>query len=208
VNILKSTDGGMTWQEKRFTTGSYYVQGIGFATEDIGWLGGNSSQPTYATTDGGDTWFPQPFGVRVNRFRMLSDTVGYATGQGVYKYSTAPVTGVAGRSQEEVPASFVLLEAYPNPFNGQATIEYSLMTGADDPATPLHLQLKVFDTAAREIATLLDEPKRSGTYRLQFDARDLASGVYFLRLEAIRAYDNAPMLKGNYLATRRLVLVK
>jgi hypothetical protein len=208
VYVLKSTDGGMTWTEKLFSTGAYYVQGIGFATETQGWLGGNSSSPSYGTTNGGDTWFPDTIGLRLNRFRMLNDTIGYATGQGVYKYSITPVTSVGGEDQVTTPESFVLLNAYPNPFNSETTIEYTLTVGADDPATPLHLQLKVFDMLGREVTTLLNEPKRTGTFRLRFDGRDLASGTYLLRLEATKAYDNAPMIKGDYAVTRKLFLLR
>ncbi len=208
VNFLKTTDGGMTWQEKRFRIPAYYVQGIGFATETRGWLGGNSSSPSYGTTDGGATWFPDTIGLRMNRFRMLNDTIGYATGQGVYKYSISPVTGVSASTPTETPNSFVLLDVYPNPFNAQTTIEYTLTVGADDPATPLYLRLKVYEVLGREVAALLDEPKRAGKYRLQFNGNNLASGIYFLKLEAIKAYDNAPMLKGNYVATKKLLLLR
>jgi photosystem II stability/assembly factor-like uncharacterized protein len=206
--FLKTTDGGFTWTEKLLSTGNYYVQGIGFATENIGWVGGNTSQPTWKTTNGGDTWFPDTFGVRVNRFRMLNDSIGYATGQTVYKYSKTLPSDVAVTPEPNLPSSYVTLRAYPSPFNPTATIEYSLLIGADDPATPLHLLLRVFDLAGKEVATLLNEPKRAGTYQLQFDARNLASGMYLARLEATKAYDDAPMIKGNYVATRKLLLVR
>lgn len=208
VNFLKSTDGGMTWQEKRFTNGAYYVQGIGFATENVGWLGGNGGSPTYGTTNGGDTWFQQPFGIRVNRFRMLNDTLGYSTGEGVYKYSITAVTSTGEIVSPPIPTSFVMVDAYPNPFNAQTTIEYTLTVGADDPATPLYLQLNIFDLLGKKVATLLDEPKRSGTYRLQFNGNNLASGTYLLELKATKAYDNAPMIKGNYTATKKIVLLR
>jgi hypothetical protein len=169
--FLKTTDGGFTWTEKLLSTGNYYVQGIGFATENIGW-------------------------------------VGYATGQTVYKYSKILPTEVALTPEPNLPSSYVTLRAYPSPFNPTATIEYSLLIGADDPATPLHLLLRVFDLAGKEVATLLNEPKRAGTYQVQFDARNLASGMYLARLEATKAYDDAPMIKGNYVATRKLLLVR
>ena len=206
--FLKTTDGGLTWTEKLFSSSNYYVQGIGFATETRGWLGGNSSQPTYGTTNGGDTWFPDTFGVRVNRFRMISDSVGYSTGQGVYKYSRSLPTDIVEVKPAETLESFVLLNAYPNPFNPTTTIEYRLTVGADDPATPLYLQLKVLDILGREVATLLNEPKRVGTYSVQFDGSHLSSGMYLARLEATKAYDNAPMIKGNYIATKKLLLLR
>lgn len=205
--FLKTTDGGVTWQDKLLTTNNYYVQGIGFASETRGWVGGNSSSTSLGTTNGGNTWFIDTIGYRLNRFRLLNDTLGYASGAGVFKYSIAAVTRVAETAAPETPTSFVLLNAFPNPFNPQTTIEYSLASGEEDPATPMYLQLKAFDVLGREVAVLLNELKHSGTYRLQFDGRNLASGIYILRLAAT-TYDNAPILKGNYVATKKLLLLR
>jgi hypothetical protein len=206
--FLKTTNGGLTWTEKLLSTGNYYVQGIGFASETIGWVGGNSTQPTWKTTNGGDSWFPDTFGVRVNRFRLLNDSVGFSTGQGVYKYSNALPTSVNEDVHPPIARSFVLLNVFPNPFNPTTTIEYSLLVGADDPATPLYLRLRIFDMLGKEVATLLDEPKRAGTYALRFDGSKLSSGIYLLTLEATKAYDNAPMLNGNYVTTKKILLLR
>jgi len=91
--FLKTTDGGMNWEEK-LMVGGYREQGIGFATDSIGWVGG--SEATYGTTDGGASWQLADFGENINRFRMLSDTLGYAVGKTVYKYSGENITGENG----------------------------------------------------------------------------------------------------------------
>src|SRR6185503_8316572 len=83
--FLKTTDAGLTWQDKFFLN-SYEEQGIGFATPDLGWIGGWTG-PTYETTDGGNTWGTAGFGLNINRVRMLSSTLGYAVGETVYKYT-------------------------------------------------------------------------------------------------------------------------
>jgi len=206
VNFLKTTDGGFTWEDKLFRMSAYYVQGIGFASETHGWVGGNSSLPTYETTDGGDTWFPQPFGVRVNRFWMINDTLGYAVGQTAYKYSRTMATDVVERRTE--PKGFALLELYPNPFNSQTTIRYTLTGGSDDPATPLHISIKLVDPLGREITQLVDEFHRAGTYSTIYDALGLASGVYFVRMQVSSGSDGSPVLSGNYLDIKKLVLLK
>ena len=206
VNFLKTTDGGVTWEEKLFRTSAYYVQGIGFATETHGWIGGNSSQPTYATTDGGETWFEESFGVRVNRFQMLSDTVGYAVGQTVYKYSTELPTDVPEPMVE--PTSFALLRAYPNPFNAQTTIEYSIAGGADDPATPIDVTIRIYDVLGREVETIVEGPKRAGTYRTYFDGTNLSTGLYIVRMLLMPGLDGAPTLAGTYVDSKKLLLLK
>lgn len=53
--FLKTTDGGKTWVEKEYTNKQYFVQGIGFANENVGWIGGGPEY-SFETRDGGETW--------------------------------------------------------------------------------------------------------------------------------------------------------
>lgn len=83
---LKSTDGGVTWNDQLFQGFEYDVQGIGWVNESQGWLGGWGGD-TYETTDSGASWHLAGFGYILNRFRFLSPSLAYATGQTVFKYS-------------------------------------------------------------------------------------------------------------------------
>jgi subtilisin family serine protease len=76
---------------------------------------------------------------------------------------------------ESATPESVGLTTAPNPFREQTTIRYRLPSESS-------VQLKVYDTLGRQVATLLDTRKKAGTHRVQFSARDLASGVYFGRL--------------------------
>jgi len=93
--FLKTTDGGDTWTEHIFYTstesaehGWYSSQAIGFINEDVGWMGSYIDRPTLFTSDGGESWTETSFGWHVNRIRFLSDQLGFAAGQTVYKYSS------------------------------------------------------------------------------------------------------------------------
>jgi hypothetical protein len=57
--------------------------------------------------------------------------------------------------------------------------------------------VKVYDVLGREVATLVNDVKGPGTYTMKFDGSNLASGVYFYRLQA-----------GTYVETRKLLLLK
>jgi len=78
-----------------------------------------------------------------------------------------------------VPDRFSLAQNYPNPFNPATVIEYAVPAGIRDAVT-----LRVYDVLGREVATLVDGQQKPGTYRVSFDGRSLASGVYFYRLTA------------------------
>lgn len=76
-----------------------------------------------------------------------------------------------------VPANFVLHQNYPNPFNPSTTIRFSLPRRE-------RVVLRVFNILGRGVATLLDEERPAGDYSVVFDAKGLASGVYFYRIDA------------------------
>jgi photosystem II stability/assembly factor-like uncharacterized protein len=98
--ILKSVDGGMTWTRVRINDRQRNadLEGVGFVSEDKGWVGGwgdidFSGGFTSQTEDGGKTWDDaNEVGFRLNRFRFFGNpvTVGYASGDTVYKYSDQP----------------------------------------------------------------------------------------------------------------------
>jgi len=69
--------------------------------------------------------------------------------------------------------SFNLSQNYPNPFNPNSTITFTI-------PNPEYTQLKVYDIFGREIKTLIKESLTAGTHSVEFNAKNLASGVYFL----------------------------
>jgi len=86
--FLKTTDGGATWQELTLTDASYSAKGIGFITENIGWIGGENpgGAPALRTSDGGATWQEAPgLGPLINRFRFVGGYTGYAIGMSIHK---------------------------------------------------------------------------------------------------------------------------
>ena len=92
--------------------------------------------------------------------------------------SVGTVTGVGG-----TPASYVLsISAYPNPFNPETTIRYTL------PAKG-HVTIDVFDARGAHVATLVDAVTPAGAYTVTWNGRDdrgiaVGSGVYFARLSS------------------------
>ncbi|HVO75662.1 MAG TPA: lamin tail domain-containing protein, partial [Ignavibacteriaceae bacterium] len=92
-----------------------------------------------------------------------------------------------------LPSDFEL-NAYPNPFNPETIIRYSI------PLTEkglINVSLKIFDVLGNEVAVLTDKKLSVGTYEVKFDARNLSSGIYFYLLQA-----------DDYKIAKKLVLLK
>jgi len=94
----------------------------------------------------------------------------------------------------ELPNTYKLYQNYPNPFNPTTTILY-------DVPVKSKVSIKVYDILGREVATLVNEVKKAGSYRTVFNAniagKTLSSGVYFYRIVA-----------GKYVATKKMVILK
>jgi aminopeptidase N len=87
---------------------------------------------------------------------------------------------------------FQLYQNFPNPFNPNTIIKFSIPNFA-------FCTLKVYDLLGREIVTLIKEPKQAGEYEIEFDANkyNLFSGVYFYQLRS-----------GNLVSTKKFILAK
>ncbi|MGC8858889.1 MAG: T9SS type A sorting domain-containing protein, partial [Ignavibacteria bacterium] len=86
-----------------------------------------------------------------------------------------PVGGVQNNTST-LPMEYRLSQNYPNPFNPVTKISF------DIPKQGL-VTLKVYDVLGREVRTLINEVKNAGSYTVDFNASELASGVYFYKLE-------------------------
>jgi hypothetical protein len=90
----------------------------------------------------------------------------------------------------DVPAEFVLSQNFPNPFNPSTRINYFLPKES-------FVSIKVYDFLGREVTTLVNETKSTGSYDLVFDASNLPSGTYFYTLRT-----------DNYSSTKKMILLK
>ena len=106
----------------------------------------------------------------------------------VYNGFTSPV-GVEGE-RVGIPAEFSLSQNHPNPFNPVTTIEFSL------PAMGYTL-LTIYNLRGQEIAKLVSGEIQAGYHKVNWNASNFASGIYFYRLQA-----------GDFVQTRKMVLLK
>jgi hypothetical protein len=133
---------------------------------------------------GRDTVFANGNSVNLNQANS-GDQWNFASNKAVV------IRGNSSASQSEKTASaFRLNQNYPNPFNPSTVITYQLSVANE-------VKLTVFDVLGREVSTLVNARQQVGTYRLNFNAANLPSGVYLYRLQT-----------GSLMETRKMLLVK
>ena len=89
-----------------------------------------------------------------------------------------------------LPGQFLLGQNYPNPFNPSTTISYSIPKSG-------FVSITVFDVLGRKVETLVNEEKLPGNYKTIFNSDNLASGVYFYKLES-----------GDFISIKKMLLIK
>lgn len=81
-----------------------------------------------------------------------------------------------GRDGSELAEAFELHQNYPNPFNPSTTISYTLRD-------PGHVHVQVYNAVGQLVHTLVDGYELPGVHEVNFDAGNLASGLYLYRME-------------------------
>ena len=103
---------------------------------------------------------------------------------------STPSRGMKIVGPDDVPVTTALYQNAPNPFNPQTRIPYALSENS-------HVRIDIFNVRGQRVATLVDEFQTAGHKTVQWNATNVASGVYFYRLRA-----------GTVTQTRKLTLMK
>lgn len=198
--ILKTTDGGLTWTRLKINDaqGNVNLEGIGFIDEQRGWVGGwgpggfggpgpmDAQGYSSATTDGGQNWTDaNEIGLFINRFRFFGNpvTLGYASGDTVYKYSADPVPTPPGNLVAAVDPRRAMLPEVR--FESSADL---IAVKINVPIGCKRMTLQVWDRFGVDIGCVLDEIRpEAGERVFRWDAMDstgnpIATGEYILRL--------------------------
>jgi hypothetical protein len=124
---------------------------------------------------------------------VCDDMLFAGTDDGVWREESP--TSVSDGLSPILPDSYTLAPNYPNPFNPETIIEYSLPIRA-------FVTIEIFNVIGQRVRTLINEPKSPGTYLVEWNGRDdagnaLSTGVYFYRLTA-----------GEVTLTKKMLLLK
>lgn len=179
ANVENSNEVNLTWQTATELNNYGFdierkIAGNNSAWEKIGFVAGQVQSNTtenYNFTDK-NTDFTKAY----YRLKQI-DT------QGSFKYSNEVEVDIT-------PKSFTLYQNYPNPFNPSTTIKFSVPYKS-------HVNITIYDVTGKEISSLVNEEKSAGTYSVNFNARNLSSGMYLYRIAC-----------GNFTQVKKMLLLK
>ena len=146
------------------------------------------------TTNGGTTWTSQKW--NKIRFNMVSPLPMQITGRllvimgSILRTTNGGGLTFVNQISSEIPERFSLYQNYPNPFNPTTNIKFDIQKTS---AT----KLIVYDALGREVATLVNEKLKAGSYQVDWDGSNYTSGVYFYKLTA-----------GDFVEVKKMLLVK
>ncbi|MDQ3021859.1 MAG: T9SS type A sorting domain-containing protein [Bacteroidota bacterium] len=146
---------------------------------------------TLSSTSISYSWFVTGRKLPVFEITYISFTVnGFPLGnEKIVNYNTNATIGITNISSE-IPDNYLLSQNYPNPFNPVTNLEFGISKLG-------FVTLKIYDMLGKEVATLVNSTLNPGTYKYNFDASGLTSGVYFYKITA-----------GDFVETKRMNLVK
>lgn len=142
-----------------------------------------------------------------NKNIMAYEDVDVPDGIYTYAVSTISVSGeeselisaeinhIGVGVEEQIPATFMLAQNYPNPFNPATEIKFGLKVNSK-------VTLNVYNVIGEKVATLLNQEMAAGYNKVSFNGANLASGIYFYRLEA-NGIDGS-----KFVDTKKMILIK
>jgi hypothetical protein len=188
VRILRLTDedgdmiykGTLTLEGPAYNGFLYYYAYTnvtqGFVYEDINQ---QESRVRFIGQTGGANVFDSPW-------TMPQDT--WTNDEVEEEYSPIGLTGV--KQVNGIVKSYSLEQNYPNPFNPSTMINFSIQDAG-------MVTLKVYNLLGEEVATLVNGELATGSYKVDFNAANLSTGIYFYSIRA-----------NNFTATKKMMLIK
>lgn len=191
--VAKTTNGGTNWTLITLPI-TVDATSIDFKDANTGYVCGNLTTAICRTTDGGATWtFQNAHNITLIKVHVSQGDTAFVLGgtSAILRAAGSALTGVHYNGNT-VPKDFELKQNYPNPFNPATTIEFAIPNAGV-------VSVKVFDVAGREYRTVINNLSlNSGTFKFNFSAEGLSSGVYFYSL----------VVDNKQLDVKKMILIK
>ncbi len=121
---------------------------------------------------------------------LASDSQYTTSSSDIWSFVTSGAVGIVNNIPQ-IAEQQMLFQNYPNPFNPATTIEFAL-------AKTEFVTLKIYNILGEQVAILVSEKLPAGKYKFEWDAKGMANGVYFYRIETMQGF----------VQTRKLLLVR
>lgn len=193
--VMKTQNGGMNWQNVTIPSQAKYLRSLKFQGNHAWAVGHNGT--ILHSDDGGNTWALQTCPIDTTLYDIdFSDSIhGLIAGDGcvLYTHNGGLTWNIANLGIEEI------VDVIHDSRKLQLSLERRI-----NPVTTMfsvtnfrRVNLILYDINGKLIKTLVQEPKKPGTYKISLNIKSLSSGVYFLQLR-----------QGNEQIAERLVIVK
>jgi photosystem II stability/assembly factor-like uncharacterized protein len=186
--IYLSTNKGVTWSFKGLP--NRIVLCISGYENMI--FAGTIPDGVYRSSNGGNSWQAYNDGL-IHKHAMsigIVDTTLLTGILGFGLWNRPLIITEVEKDENYFPTDFLLSQNFPNPFNPSTSFEYRIPEWS-------FVSIKIYDVLGKELRTLVDEEKSAGIYKINFDAEDLPSGVYFYRIQA-----------GSFIDTKKMLLLR
>jgi photosystem II stability/assembly factor-like uncharacterized protein len=194
--IYKSIDNGISWVNK---TGAGPEYSCLLLNTDGSMYTGTKGYWVYRSLNNGENWDIINSGMDQDKYvlSLLTTKSGYIFAgmdyYGLYRSVDKAITEVENVNLK--PSRFSLEQNYPNPFNPSTTIKYSIPL--NERSKTLNVQLVVYDILGREVATLVNQKQKPGSYEVEWNANKFPNGVYFYKINI-----------AEYSEVRKMILLK
>jgi hypothetical protein len=191
ISALFSSHGYAQWIQ---TNGPYGGIVRAFAVNGGNLIAGTEGGGVFLSTNTGTSWTAvntgltntSVYAIAVSGPNLFAGT--HTTG--VWRRPLSEMITSVERASAQLPEKFALYQNYPNPFNPSTTIEFSLPHSS-------YVALKVFSLLGEEVATLAGQDFTAGIYKVEWNPKGVASGVYLCRLVA-----------GSFVETKKMLLLR
>ena len=196
--VYYSTNYGLNWVQSSLNNHTVFS----VAVKDSIIFAGTYDYGVYISKNNGTNWIqknqgfytltPSISSLHIKDNYVFAGQYNYVPNAGykcIYRRSLFEVIRIKETSSI-VTDRFLLEQNYPNPFNPSTVIRFQIKDSR-------FTTLKVHDILGKEVATLVNENLKAGTYEVTFDGAGLSSGIYFYKLEA-----------NNFTEIKKAVLIK
>ncbi|MCU7498645.1 MAG: T9SS type A sorting domain-containing protein [Ignavibacteria bacterium] len=198
--LYRSSDDGESWEKFEIPVEPRLSAYNALAADSLIFLTGFSKGTTkikvYSANINGTEWrditagLPDGIILLPNALAVKENCLFLAAGSDLWKYDLTQLLASQLLAVENNPPAvntYTLSQNYPNPFNPATTISYTIPRAS-------HVELKVYDMLGREVQTLMSMEQAAGSYKVQFEASHLPSGMYIYEIRAGNFTKNGKML--------------